>query len=102
MNGSLSAIRLPKAKTTFSYRSTKTVRQQRKSSNDNNRGKQLRDIEGKRGAPFGETVMQNATEGTIKETTYWWPRPGTDNPLEKTALYTKVGDQICSVGYYKE
>jgi len=36
-----------------------------------NRGKQLRDIEGKRGAPFGETVMQNATEGTIKETTYW-------------------------------
>jgi hypothetical protein len=67
-----------------------------------NRGKQLRDIEGKRGAPFGETVMQNATEGTIKETTYWWPRPGTDKPLEKTALYTKVGDQICSVGYYKE
>src|SRR5262245_51763920 len=67
-----------------------------------NRGKQLREIEGKRGAPFGETVMQNATEGTIKETTYWWPRPGTDKPLEKTALYTKVGDQICSVGYYKE
>ena len=67
-----------------------------------NRGKQLRDIEGKRGAPFGQTVMQNATEGTIKETTYWWPRPGTDKPLEKTALYTKVGDQICSVGYYKE
>ena len=26
-----------------------------------NRGKQLRDIEGKRGAPFGETVMENAT-----------------------------------------
>src|SRR5690348_7328745 len=67
-----------------------------------NRGKQLRDIEGKRGAPFGETVMQNATEGAIKETTYWWPRPGTDKPLEKTALYTKVEDQICSVGYYKD
>ena len=67
-----------------------------------NRGKQLKDLEGKRGAPFGQTVMQNATEGTIKETTYWWPRPGTDKPLEKTALYTKVGDQICSVGYYKD
>ena len=67
-----------------------------------NRGKQLRDLEGKRGAPFGETVMRYATEGTIKETTYWWPRPGTDKPLEKTALYTKVGDQICSVGYYKD
>jgi hypothetical protein len=67
-----------------------------------NRGKQLRDIEGKRGAPFGATMMENATEGTIKETTYWWPRPGTDKPMEKIALYTKVGDQICSVGYYKE
>ena len=67
-----------------------------------NSGKQLKDLEGKRGAPFGQTVMQNATERTIKETTYWWPRPGTDKPLEKTALYTKVGDQICSVGYYKE
>ena len=38
-----------------------------------NRGKQLRDIKGKHGAPFGETIMQSATEGTIKETTYWWP-----------------------------
>jgi hypothetical protein len=32
-----------------------------------NKGKQLRDIKGKHGAPFGETIMQNATEGTIKE-----------------------------------
>ena len=66
------------------------------------KGKQLRDIKGYHGAPFGETIVQNATEGAIKQTTYWWPRPGTDKPLEKTALYTKVGDQICSVGYYKE
>jgi Single Cache domain 2 len=63
------------------------------------KGKQLRDIKGKHGAPLGETIMQNATEGTIKETTYWWPRHG---PLEKTAFYTKAGDQICAVGYYKE
>ena len=34
--------------------------------------------------------MQNAAEGTVKQTTYWWPRPGTDTPLEKTAFYTKV------------
>jgi hypothetical protein len=67
-----------------------------------NRGKEVRDIKGKHGAPFGETIMENATEGTIKETTYWWPRPGTDKPLKKTALYTKVEDQICSVGYYKD
>jgi hypothetical protein len=68
-----------------------------------NRGKQLRDIKGKHGAPFGETIMENATEGTIKQTTYWWPHfPTGDQVLEKTVFYTKVGDQICDVGYYKK
>ena len=66
------------------------------------KGKQLRDIKGKHGAPFGETIMQDATEGTIKVTTDWWPRPGSDKPLEKTTFYTKAGDQICAVRYYKE
>ena len=28
-----------------------------------NRGKQLKDLKGKHGAPFGETIMENATEG---------------------------------------
>jgi hypothetical protein len=32
------------------------------------KGKQLRDIKGYHGAPLGETIMQNATEGTIKQT----------------------------------
>ena len=67
-----------------------------------NKGKELRDIKGKQGAPFGEVIMQNAAEGTIKETTYWWPRPGSDEALEKTTYYTKVGDQVCGVGYYVE
>ena len=66
------------------------------------KGKQLRDIKGYHGAPFGETIVENATEGAIKQTTYWWPRPGTEVPLEKTAFYTKVGDQICGVGFYKD
>ena len=55
----------------------------------------------KKGYPLGEEMMQKATEGTIREVTYWWPRPGTDTPLEKISYYTKVGDQICGVGYYK-
>ena len=46
-------------------------------------------------------ALWSATEGTIKVTTDWWPRPGTDKPLEKTSFYTKAGDQICGVGYYK-
>jgi hypothetical protein len=67
-----------------------------------NKGKELRDIKGKHGAPFGEEIMQNAAEGTIKETTYWWPRPGSDEAFEKTTYYTKAGDQVCGVGYYVE
>ena len=46
-----------------------------------NKGKQLRDLKGEYCASSGETIMQNATEGTIKETTYWWPRPGEDQPF---------------------
>jgi hypothetical protein len=65
------------------------------------RGEHLQDIKGRKGFPLGQEMMKKATEGTIKEVTYWWPRPGTDTPLEKTTFYTKVGDQICGVGYYK-
>ena len=67
-----------------------------------NKGKQLRDIVGMYGGQLGETMMQNATEGTIKETTYFWPRHPTGEVLEKTVFYTEAGDQICGVGYYKE
>ena len=67
-----------------------------------NKGKELREIVGKKGAPLGQEIMQTATEGTIKEVTYWWPRPGSDKALEKTTFYTKAGDQICGVGYYKD
>ena len=66
------------------------------------RGKQLREIFGKKGYPLGQEIMEKATEGTIKEVTYWWPRPGSDTPLKKTSFYTKVGDQICGVGYYQD
>jgi len=65
------------------------------------KGKPLRDILGKKGYPLGQEIMQKATEGTIGEVTYWWPRPGSDKPLAKTTFYTKAGDQICAVGYYK-
>ena len=40
------------------------------------KGEHLQDIKGKKGYPLGQEIMQNATEGTIKELTYWWPRPG--------------------------
>jgi single cache domain-containing protein len=47
------------------------------------KGEHLQDIVGKKGFPVGKEIMQNATEGQIKEVTYFWPRPGTEKPLEK-------------------
>jgi hypothetical protein len=66
------------------------------------KGRQLREIFGKKSYPPGQEIMQKTSERTIKDVTYWWPRAGSDKPLQKTSYYTKVGDQICGVGYYKE
>jgi hypothetical protein len=54
------------------------------------------------GKPFGQEVQQVAAEGKVAEVTYMFPRPGADKtPVQKVAFVTKVGDQICAVGYYK-
>jgi single cache domain-containing protein len=65
------------------------------------KGEHLQDIVGKKGLPLGKEIMQNATEGKISEVSYWWPRPGSEKPLEKRTFYTKVAGQNCGVGYYK-
>ena len=65
------------------------------------KGEHLQDIKGKKGYPLGKEIMQKATTGKIKEVTYWWPRPGSDKPLEKHAFYTQVEGFNCGVGYYK-
>ena len=66
------------------------------------KGEHLQDIVGKKGFPLGQEIMRTATEGEMKQVTYWWPRPGSETPLEKHTFFTKVGDQNCGVGYYKE
>jgi hypothetical protein len=64
-------------------------------------GQNLRYIVDKRGNPLGEELYSVAKEGEITEFTYYWPRPGTTEILQKIALVTKVGDQVCAVGYYR-
>ena len=66
------------------------------------KGEHLQDIVGKKGYPLGKEIMENAAEGKISEVSYWWPRPGSDKPLEKRTFYTKVAGQNCGVGFYKE
>jgi signal transduction histidine kinase len=65
-------------------------------------GKSLKDLKDKQGKPIGEDMYKNAQEGKISEVSYMWPRPGTTEPLvQKVSYYTKIGDQVCAVGYYK-
>ena len=66
------------------------------------KGEHLQEIVGKKGFPLGKVIMETATEGKIDQVTYWWPRPGSDKPLEKRTFYTKVVGQNCGVGFYKE
>ena len=54
------------------------------------------------GKPYGAEIMKVAQENKIAEVSYMFPRPGPDKkPVEKVAYVTKVGDQVCLVGYYK-
>jgi hypothetical protein len=54
--------------------------------------------------PFARSMSRSlafAEERTDKRGYLLVATPGSGKPLEKTSFYTKVGDQICGVGYYK-
>jgi len=65
-------------------------------------GKSLKDLKDKAGKALGEEMYKVAKEGKISEVGYMWPRPGKDDPVQKVSFVTKVSDQVCAVGYYKE
>lgn len=65
------------------------------------KGAKIQTIKDKDGKALGEEMMKVATEGKISEVTYVWPRPGDTKPVQKVSFVTKVGDQVCGVGYYK-
>ena len=54
------------------------------------------------GKPFGAEMYQVAEEAKIKEVSSVWPKPGGTEPVEKVSYVTKVGDQVCGVGYYQQ
>lgn len=64
-------------------------------------GKSLRDLKDKSGKPLGEEIYSTAQEGRISEVNYMWPRTGGTDPVQKVSYVTRVGDQVCAVGYYK-
>jgi signal transduction histidine kinase len=65
-------------------------------------GKSLKEIKDKAGKAVGEELYGAAREGTFAEVEYVWPRPGAStDPVPKVSFVTRVGDQVCAVGYYK-
>jgi signal transduction histidine kinase len=64
-------------------------------------GKSMKDLKDKAGEPIGVKFYAQAQEGSVSEVAYQWPRPGSTDPVAKVSLVTKVGDQVCAVGYYK-
>ncbi len=64
-------------------------------------GKSLKELKDKDGKALGEAIIASAKEGAIAEVDYKWPRPGSDAPVQKVSFTTRIGDQVCAVGYYK-
>ena len=64
-------------------------------------GKSLKELKDKAGKALGEDIYATAKEGQIGEVSYMWARPGNTDPVQKVSYVTKIGDQVCAVGYYK-
>ena len=64
-------------------------------------GTSMRELQDKAGEPLGERLYGAATEGEYNEVAYMWPRPGEEEPTQKSSFVTKVEDQVCAVGYYQ-
>lgn len=64
-------------------------------------GKSMKDLKDKAGKAIGEEFYK-AAEGKLAEVSYQWPRPGEEKLSEKVTYFTKAGDQICGVGYFKQ
>jgi signal transduction histidine kinase len=64
-------------------------------------GKSMKELKDKTGKAMGEEMLKVAAEGKVAEVSYMWPRPGAADPVQKVSYVTKVGDQVCGVGYYK-
>jgi hypothetical protein len=65
-------------------------------------GTDLRMTKDKSGTPFGKQMLDRAVEGSLTEVSYMWPRPGGTEPVKKVSYVTKIGDQVCGVGFYEQ
>lgn len=64
-------------------------------------GKSMKELKSISGEAVGAALYAAAKEGAISEVAYKWPRPGSSEPVQKVSYVTKIGDQVCAVGYYQ-
>lgn len=66
------------------------------------RGKQVLDPNDSAGHAYGEAILRGGdTEGTVNEVAYTFPHPSGGGAVPKATYVTKIGDQVCGVGYYQ-
>ena len=65
-----------------------------------NVGTNILELKDKKGKAFGKEMFSVAEEGKMKTVSYMWPKPGQSEPSAKESFVTKVGDQVCGVGFY--
>ena len=61
-------------------------------------GKSLKEL-GRQEVRCGDHV--DGEGGADQRVGYMWPRPGSEQPVQKVTFVTKASDQVCAVGYYK-
>lgn len=64
-------------------------------------GEKATELKDKHGKLFAKEMLDTAKEGKVSEVTYYFPRPGETEAVQKVSYVTRIGDQVCGVGYYK-
>ena len=59
----------------------------------------VRKLRDKCGNPLGDWLQGTAKEQQLGAVTYFWPRSGATDILQKVALVTRIGEQVCAVSY---
>jgi signal transduction histidine kinase len=64
-------------------------------------GQDAKNMKDKNGKAFADEMLKVAQEGKFNQVDYMFPRPGSTEPVAKDSYVTRIGDQVCGVGYYK-
>ncbi|MFO1127325.1 MAG: cache domain-containing protein [Rhodospirillales bacterium] len=64
-------------------------------------GQSMKDRKDPAGKAYGEEFYKIAQEGKFAEASYMIAKPGESTPMPKESYITKIGDQVCGVGFYK-